>query len=203
MSKRGLSREEKLSKLLELFHETAEFYTLKELEKIAPKSKGIVQQSVKEILDELVGDGHVQFDKIGTSNYFWAFPSAASEIKKANLARAKKEIADTRAKTKQTKVDLAAADKGREDTPERRKLLAELDDVRATSEQLKAELAKYGAADPVRYERKARAIEVARVCAQRWTDNTLTLLQFANAAGAEESELRAMLNINDEWDEVK
>jgi len=35
--------------------------------------------SVKEILQSLVDDGMVDTDKIGTSVYFWAFPSKASQ----------------------------------------------------------------------------------------------------------------------------
>ena len=34
--------------------------------------------TVKEILQGLVDDGLVDTDRIGTSNYFWAFPSKAS-----------------------------------------------------------------------------------------------------------------------------
>lgn len=40
-SKRGLSAAEKRTKMLELLHETKDFYQLKELEKLAPKAKGI------------------------------------------------------------------------------------------------------------------------------------------------------------------
>ena len=36
--------------------------------------------SVKEILQSLVDDDLVDSDRIGTSNYFWAFPSKASNI---------------------------------------------------------------------------------------------------------------------------
>ena len=35
--------------------------------------------SVKEILQGLVDDGMVDTDKIGTSVYFWAFPSKAGQ----------------------------------------------------------------------------------------------------------------------------
>ena len=31
--------------------------------------------SVKDVLQSLVDDGLVDSDRIGTSNYFWAFPS--------------------------------------------------------------------------------------------------------------------------------
>jgi len=44
---------------------------------MAPKKKGIVTQSVKEVLQSLVDDNLVSFEKIGTSNYFWSFPSTA------------------------------------------------------------------------------------------------------------------------------
>lgn len=55
-----------------------EVFQLKELEKIAPKEKGIVIQSVKEVLQMLVDDGLVETDKIGTLACFWAFPTKAA-----------------------------------------------------------------------------------------------------------------------------
>lgn len=78
MSKRkGLSLEEKRDKMVELLQEAAEFFTLKELEKIAPKRKGIVFQSVKEVLQSLVDDGMVSSDKCGVQTVFWCLPSEA------------------------------------------------------------------------------------------------------------------------------
>lgn len=75
MSKRkGVSLDEKRTRMLQIFYEKREFFTLKELETIAPKEKGIVVQSVKDIVQALVDDGLVRTDKIGTSVYFWAFP---------------------------------------------------------------------------------------------------------------------------------
>lgn len=75
MSKRkGVSFEEKRIRLLQLFYERKEFFTLKELEKITAKEKGIVAQAVKDVLQTLVDDGLVKSEKIGTSVYFWTFP---------------------------------------------------------------------------------------------------------------------------------
>lgn len=37
-------------------------------------------QSIKDVLMSLVDDGLVTMDKIGTSNYFWSYPSAAIQI---------------------------------------------------------------------------------------------------------------------------
>jgi len=57
-----------------------DYFQLKELERILPKAKGIVSQSVKEVLQSLVDDRLVQGEKVGTSNYFWSFPSTALQI---------------------------------------------------------------------------------------------------------------------------
>ena len=73
-NKKGLSLEEKRKKMMEIFYETKDVYLLKDLEKIAPKSKGITPMSVKEVVTSLVDDGLVDSEKIGTSIYFWAFP---------------------------------------------------------------------------------------------------------------------------------
>ena len=52
---------------------------MKELEKQCQKEKGITSMSVKDIVTSLVDNGMVDTDKIGTSVYFWAFPSKASQ----------------------------------------------------------------------------------------------------------------------------
>ena len=72
---------------MEIFYEKKDFFQLKELEKIAPKEKGIVQGTVKDVIQGLVDDGMVDTDKIGTSVYFWAFPSKAANTKKQKLVQ--------------------------------------------------------------------------------------------------------------------
>ena len=84
--KRGLSLEEKRQRLLDIFYEKRDFFLLKELEKIGPKEKGIVSQSVKDVLQSLVDDDLVDSDKIGTSVYFWALPSKATVVRKRKLS---------------------------------------------------------------------------------------------------------------------
>ena len=73
-NKKGLSLEEKRKKMMEIFYETKDVFLLKDLEKIAPKSKGITPMSVKDVVTSLVDDCLVDSEKIGTSIYFWAFP---------------------------------------------------------------------------------------------------------------------------------
>lgn len=85
--KRGLSLEDKRKGMMEIFYEKKDFFQLKELEKIAPKEKGIVQGSVKDVVQSLVDDGMIDTDKIGTSVYFWAFPSKAANTKKQKIVQ--------------------------------------------------------------------------------------------------------------------
>lgn len=39
----------------------------------------LVQQAVKDVLQSLVDDGLVTVEKIGTSNFYWSFPSAVQQ----------------------------------------------------------------------------------------------------------------------------
>ncbi len=72
--RRGLSLDEKRDRLLNIFHENKVVFNFKELEKLAPK-KGIVLQTVKEVLDALLADNLVETDSIGAGRFFWSFPS--------------------------------------------------------------------------------------------------------------------------------
>ena len=76
MSKRGLSREGKRDIILNLLRESKEPYTIPEIENKASQL-GVVRQTVKEITIELANDGLCENDKIGTTTYYWSFPSAA------------------------------------------------------------------------------------------------------------------------------
>ncbi|KAJ9100080.1 hypothetical protein QFC19_005760 [Naganishia cerealis] len=155
--------------VVEIFHETKEFYTLKELEKIAPKAKGIVQQSVKDVVSDLQSDSLIQYDKIGTSNYFWSFPSAAGASRQAALSKEKAELATIQIKVSETQMALREAEKGRENCQSRRNLLCQLATVQQSQKDLKAELEAYGAADPIKFAEKKHAVQLAKEASVRWT----------------------------------
>jgi hypothetical protein len=67
--KKGVSFDDKRLRLLEIFGR-AEVFTLKEIEKIGSKEKGIVEQTIKDVLQTLVDDGLVETDKIGAGESF-------------------------------------------------------------------------------------------------------------------------------------
>ncbi|KAK9723259.1 Meiotic nuclear division protein 1, variant 2 [Basidiobolus ranarum] len=116
MSRKGLSLEEKRKRMESIFHETKEFFQLKEIEKIAPKTKGIVMQSVKDVLQSLVDDNMVTSEKIGTSNYFWSFPSTALQTRKGKLEDLAEELENLTNKNDELGKNIQEASAGREDS---------------------------------------------------------------------------------------
>uniref|UniRef100_A0A3B4V2E4 Meiotic nuclear division protein 1 homolog n=1 Tax=Seriola dumerili TaxID=41447 RepID=A0A3B4V2E4_SERDU len=146
--KKGLSLEEKRTRMMEIFFESKDVFQLKDIEKIAPKTKGITPMSVKEVLQSLVDDNMVDCERVGTSNYYWAFPSKALNARKHKLDELQKQISEA----KQRKVSLQKlvekAKVGRQDTKERSSLLKELQALREERTGQQAELEKYRECDP-------------------------------------------------------
>ncbi|TRY60695.1 hypothetical protein DNTS_026266 [Danionella cerebrum] len=146
--KKGLSLDEKRSRMMEIFFETKDVFQLKDIEKIAPKSKGITPMSVKEVLQSLVDDNMVDTERVGTSNYYWAFPSKALHARKRRLEELEKQLEEGshRKKTLQKAIDKATI--GREVSDEREHLLKELGALKSDCSQLKLELEKHKECDP-------------------------------------------------------
>ncbi len=88
---RGLSYEEKRKRMLEIFKEYPFFFHLKDIEKLGTK-KGIIFQSIKDVLESLVNDNLVECDKIGSSNFYWSLPSKIYQVKKNALEKNKQLI---------------------------------------------------------------------------------------------------------------
>ena len=117
--KRGLSLEEKRERVLEIFHSKKDVFLLKELEKIAYKEKGVVTQSVKDVVQSLVDDDLISSDKIGSSIYYWGFPSSALVLKKNKLADLTSNLQKCSSKLDSVRHSLNDAARGKKDTPER------------------------------------------------------------------------------------
>ncbi|XP_076337784.1 meiotic nuclear division protein 1 homolog isoform X1 [Tachypleus tridentatus] len=205
MSKRrGLSIEEKRQRLLQLFYEKKDVFQLKDLEKIAPKEKGIISQSVKEVTQSLVDDGLIDTDKIGTSVYFWAFPSKAVNNRKRKLEDLKKQIDEAKKKLKSLNEAVTKAQIGREDTEHRTKLLKEVNLAEKEKEELKGEIQKYKDSDPEVLEGLKKQTEMAKEATNRWTDNIFSIKSWCKKKFfIEESVLNKQFCIPEELDYVE
>lgn len=72
---KGRSQEEKEKALLDFFHSSSEFFNLKELETVGAKKVGVSGMQIKPLLKCLTDNSLVKCEKIGSGNYYWAFPS--------------------------------------------------------------------------------------------------------------------------------
>lgn len=213
--KKGLSREEKLDRMLDLFRESvipkifrginnififffflfpfhSNIYlnsllclqkkkavlTLKDLEKRAFKEKGIVKQTVKEIALELVYDGKIFMEKVGTSNYFWSFPSHYLKMRTTKI----EELTETINKNKRKREDLEKRKEElletRNPTEERESKLLKLEQLKEENEKYREELTQFAQNDPELLEAYMKDIQLAKEGVNRWTDNTYTIRSY-------------------------
>ncbi|KAJ8751068.1 hypothetical protein K2173_016249 [Erythroxylum novogranatense] len=191
--KRGLSLEEKREKILQIFYESQDFFLLKELEKLGPK-KGVISQSVKDVVQSLVDDDLVLKDKIGTSLcwhmigliilnlqvYFWSLPSCAGNQLRNLYRKLESDLQSSKKRHAELIDQCNALKKGREDSEEREDALAELKSIELKHNELKEEIGHYADNDPATFEAMKTAIEVAHGAANRWTDNIFTLRQWCS-----------------------
>jgi hypothetical protein len=71
---------------------------------------------VKDIAQSLVDDGEINLDKIGTSNYYWSFPSQDLIQKKNVINSLKEEVVAGKRKRKELESEQASLLIGREET---------------------------------------------------------------------------------------
>uniref|UniRef100_G3PX58 Meiotic nuclear division protein 1 homolog n=1 Tax=Gasterosteus aculeatus aculeatus TaxID=481459 RepID=G3PX58_GASAC len=167
--KKGLSLEEKRTRMMEIFFETKDVFQLKDIEKIAPKTKGITPMSVKDVLQSLVDDNMVDCERVGTSNYYWAFPSKALNTCKHKLEELQTQISEAKQRKVSVQKAVEKATVGREDTEERGALLKELQALKEERTRLQAELEKYRECDPEVIEDMRKSNVVAKEAVSRWT----------------------------------
>lgn len=88
------------------------------MEKAASK-KGVVFQAVKDVVQSLVDDSLVHVDKIGTSNWYWAFPGELSAQLCNKLAGLERELERAAGEATEMENRLAKAAKDHPQTEER------------------------------------------------------------------------------------
>ncbi|KAG8362638.1 hypothetical protein BUALT_BualtUnG0055900 [Buddleja alternifolia] len=136
--KRGLSLDEKREKMLQIFYDSQDFFLLKELEKLGPK-KGVISQSVKDVVQTLVDDDLVFKDKIGTSVYFWSLPSCAGNQLRSIQRKLDSDLQSSKRRYTELIDQCNSLKKGRENSDEREEALDELKTIEQKYNELKVE----------------------------------------------------------------
>lgn len=200
--KRGLSVEEKRSRLLEVFHEAGEVFVLKEVEKLGVK-KGITPQSIKDILQSLVDDDLVHQEKIGIANYFWSFPSEASVMVERDMEKAKARLESNRSKLADIQQSIEKAKAEREDSDERDAKQAQLNALKSEVAELEREMRNYSDHDPEVLEKMKAGIDTSKTAANRWLDNLFALQSWCSKQfQGMESEIKTLFHQNGIDDDI-
>ncbi|KIH44530.1 Mnd1 family protein [Ancylostoma duodenale] len=199
--------------MLELFYESKEFFQMKELEKIAPKKKGVISQSVKEVTQSLVDDGLVECEKIGTFVCYWAFPSKASQTRKRRIEDLENSIRTTEAKIAEATAELQKQRKGKEDSKIRSELLAVHEKLQEEEKDLSERLDKYAQCNPEMIAQVKVRAEKARENVNRWTappdhllilDNILSIKKWCKSKfGMDENMLDQQFEIPVDLDYIE
>lgn len=142
--------------------------------------KGVISQSVKDVVQSLVDDDLVSKDKIGTSVYFWSLPSCAGNQLRNVSRKLDSDLESSKKRHAQLVDQCEELKKGREESDERVEAIADLKAIEQKHNELKDELAKYKDNDPAAFEAMKEAIAVAHASANRWTDNIFTLRQWCS-----------------------
>jgi len=161
--------------MLEIFTESSDFFTLKELEKIAPKKKGIISQSVKEVVQSLADDDMVFSDKCGVQTVFWCLPSDNVQKKRARLSHLSTLVVEKEKVFNDLVQEKATLKEGRQDTETRQILIAQVKEANDKKKKLQSKLQEFAECDPDFAEALKKGSRIAMEAANRWTDNLFVL----------------------------
>lgn len=202
MSKRrGLTIDEKRQRMLQLFHERRDFFQMKELERLGAREKGVISQSVKDVVQSLVDDTLVDTDKIGTCVYFWALPSRAVAARRSRIDQLRSQLEQREKQLLDRRRQLQETSQGREPTAERKQLMSQLTERREQLKLVEKQLEQLGDCDPDTVKRLKEQSETARAAVDRWTDNVFNVRSWCcSKLGRESAVIDKHFGIAEDFD---
>ncbi|XP_051941209.1 meiotic nuclear division protein 1 homolog isoform X1 [Hippocampus zosterae] len=157
--------------------------------------------TVKEVLQSLVDDNMVDCERLGTSNYYWAFPSKALHTRELKLEELNKQVSEAKQRQISLQDAIGKAKEGRQDTKERSAMLKELQALKDERAQLQTELDKYKDCDPQVVEQMRKSNMVAKEAVSRWTDNVFAIKSWTKKKFAfDDSRINKAFGIPEDFD---
>ncbi|KAH9597235.1 Mnd1 [Trypanosoma melophagium] len=219
--KKGLSMDEKVSRIEVWFISHPSPYTLKDLIAVLPKATGVIPQSIEECLEILVSENRVQQKKVGIHVLFWRFPKTATQTLAATIggsggtseaekylnmsvAQIQEEVqtmqkkeAEVCQRIQEVRAEIGSEESEREDAEKILQLQGE-------KKTLQSQLEKLAVFDPPMIKKIKEATVIALEAANRWTDNIYLLeLHISKRMGLSSRELRAQLQLPPDIDYIE
>lgn len=175
MSKRkGMSAEDKRTALLGMYHASKTVYTLQEVEKEGPKT-GVVRSAVLDVNQQLVDDGLVETDKIGSTGYYWSFPSKRVQNVSLQSSGLEEEIKLETSELAETHKKVKVVRESRVESASRDAQLKQLSSLKQEIAALEGQVEVLKENDPEEVARQTAIVDMCKTAANRWTDNLLEL----------------------------
>lgn len=194
--------EEKCKKVLELFTESEDVYQLKEIEKMAPR-KGVISQSVKECMTQLVADNLLETDKIGSSTYFWSFSRKLVTEKRRKVNHTKQQVLDLHKKRHQLRKTIKSSSVSQEERDKCAKYAKRIAKKKEKIQQLKSEIDKFKDCDPDQADQLKQQCDMAVESSERWTTNVFTIRSWVmKKCGVSQSDFDKQFGIPDDFDYI-
>ncbi|GKT23735.1 Meiotic nuclear division protein 1 like protein [Aduncisulcus paluster] len=196
--------EERADKVYTFLHESAEPYTIKILEKKS-KDIGVYAMQLKDMLKRLMDDDKIIGEKLGSSVWYWSFPSTTSQAAKVDNERATKKLSVIQKEVDALRKEKEELQIGREDTPQRKMLIAQYKELKSKQKELSSKIAWLRKNDPQAIAKKRRCFADVIRGVNQWTDATYSLKSYIvkNYPSIEEPELKKHLGIDDSFDYIE
>ncbi|KAI9295149.1 meiotic nuclear division protein 1 [Neoconidiobolus thromboides FSU 785] len=197
---KGITKKEKLKKIQSIFT-SSEFFQLKEIEKKANKL-GISPPLVKDLVNELINDQLIVCEKIGTSNYYWAFPTQFFKKKKEENEAIENKIqsiqemnSNFNSKVEQHKAWLKSRDYV-DKMQQKEKLKIVVNNLTIEFNQIKSN-------DPEIVKSKMESIQKLKLGIIFWIDNIIAIKKHCNDCfGLKEEDFDNLFNIPNDLDDL-
>jgi len=131
--------------------------------------------AVKDILQELCDCDLISFDKIGSGNFYWCFPSEALNKRKVHECKLLQEIESYQNEINEIEKQIEELEPSRIDCKERTDLDAEVKEFEAKLKIIQKESEPYEKMNPDAIHLTEKQSAIALDAANRWTDNIFTV----------------------------
>ena len=168
---RGLSLKQKQDIMLDILHtEPISVYQMKDLEKIGSK-RGVPSMVIKSIVTQMADEDLLESEKIGTSWYYWDFPSQRFHLLKRAREKAEADLADAVEAESIVSGKKAKLASERKQSKARTAALKEIATLRSKIAVCNSKLREQGECDPEYVDALSTWENVCKEAANRWTDN--------------------------------
>jgi hypothetical protein len=201
MSTKKMSLEEKRTTILNIYHSTKDVYVEKEIQTLAQKA-GVASGSILDVNQSLIDDSLVTKEKIGGSNFMFAFPGAEDRKMHAEMEEVKERVEASKRRLEEAEASLSESKVGREDEGgERSSKLQKLQTSSVEKKDLESQLSVLKENDPQVIQGLQKEVRMCQEAANRWTDNVFACKSYlVKKRGMEGKEADKILQINGSFD---